>query len=449
MSKVFEVNFDGLVGLSHNYSGLSSDNIACTVNKGRISHPKKAALQGLEKMKFLMDLGIKQGVLPPQERPFIPLLKLHGFSGTDAEILKSAAKDNPLLLSQACSAASMWAANAATITPSTDSKDGKVHITPANLYTEVHRRIEANTTHNVLKEIFRDAKYFNIHKPLSGIAGLTDEGAANHTRLCPKHSNKGLHIFVYGKSNNLLNLPTPKNYTGRQSLEASQAIAQLHGIDEDCCLFIQQNPEAIDAGVFHNDVICVGNENVLFFHENAFVAPQETLHLIFSKYKQLFNQDLVVIKATNHDATLKDIVETYLFNSQIVTLNDNTMSLIAPKECQKKKNIHSYLDKLINKGQTPIQSLHMLDVHESMKNGGGPACLRLRVILNQDEISALNGRVMLDQSLYVELRSWINEHYRDELSFQDLDDIALLNESRIALEELFGILKINPHPSND
>ena len=41
-----EINFDGLVGPSHNYAGLSIGNLASTRNAGQLSQPRRAALEG-------------------------------------------------------------------------------------------------------------------------------------------------------------------------------------------------------------------------------------------------------------------------------------------------------------------------------------------------------------------------------------------------------------------
>ena len=142
-----EFNFDGLIGPTHNYSGLSEGNIASFNNSKKTSSPLNAALQGLEKMKLLIDLGIPQGIFLPHERPNLNFLRSHGFLGSDTDIVASAAKNSNLLLNQSYSASSMWAANAATFSPSVDSQDSIAHITPANLFSMPHRRIEAEFTH--------------------------------------------------------------------------------------------------------------------------------------------------------------------------------------------------------------------------------------------------------------------------------------------------------------
>ena len=74
-----ETNFDGLVGPTHSYAGLSYGNVASARNQGAAGNPRKAALQGLAKMEAVAALGLVQGVLPPHERPHVPTLRALGF----------------------------------------------------------------------------------------------------------------------------------------------------------------------------------------------------------------------------------------------------------------------------------------------------------------------------------------------------------------------------------
>src|SRR5450432_3967675 len=127
-----EFNFDGIVGPTHNYGGLAAGNIAATKNAGRRSNPRQAALQGLAKMSFVHGLGVGQAVLPPQERPSLSMLRRLGFTGRDEDVLaRAAAWDHGHLLRNCSSASAMWTANAATVAPSADTDDGRVHLTPA------------------------------------------------------------------------------------------------------------------------------------------------------------------------------------------------------------------------------------------------------------------------------------------------------------------------------
>jgi len=277
MSQAFEVNFDGLVGPTHNYSGLSFGNVASTGNQNAASNPRLAAKQGLAKMKALHDLGFKQGVLAPHERPDVASLRRLGFGGSDAEVIARAAKEAPAILAAATSASCMWTANAATVSPSGDTADGRVHFTPANLNNKFHRAIEHPTTRRILQAMFADENRFMVHEALPAQMHFGDEGAANHTRFCHQYDGAGVEFFVFGASAFDSRYPKPARFPARQTLEACQAVARLHGLSEAGVVYAQQDPDTIDAGVFHNDVISVGNRNVLFHHEKSFLHQQAVL----------------------------------------------------------------------------------------------------------------------------------------------------------------------------
>ncbi|MEC4725677.1 N-succinylarginine dihydrolase [Shewanella sp. D64] len=436
--KHFEANFDGLVGPTHNYAGLSFGNVASFSNASAVSNPKAAAKQGLKKAKALADMGMVQGMLAPQERPNLHTLRRIGFSGTDAEILNKAAKEAPALLRACCSASSMWTANAATVSPSADTQDGKVHFTPANLVDKLHRSIEPTTTGNILAATFNNPRYFSHHQHLPEQASFGDEGAANHTRLCESYGDRGLELFVYGQEATNPNAPKSKKYPARQTLEASQAIARLHGLSENNTVYISQNPDVIDQGVFHNDVIAVGNQNVLFYHQQAFLNTQNKLDEIQRKFA---NSDLHFIEVPTAKVSIEDAVKTYLFNTQIITLPSGDMTIIAPTNCQENPAVFAYLNELITLG-TPIKQVNYFDVKQSMQNGGGPACLRLRIAMNDIELAAVNQNTLMNEALFTRLNVWVDKHYRDRLIVDDLANPQLLIESRTALDELTQIMKL-------
>ncbi|TXI40302.1 MAG: N-succinylarginine dihydrolase [Nitrosomonas sp.] len=439
MSSYREVNFDGIVGPTHNYAGLAYGNTASMKHELQTSNPREAALQGLAKMYMLMQMGIPQAVLPPQERPYIPLLHQAGFTGSDANVLSQAQFRDPHLLSASCSAASMWTANAATIAPSVDTDDHRLHITSANLCSQLHRSIEHNTTNRVLKKIFSNEEFFVHHTPLPSGHYFGDEGAANHTRLTASHSNKGIHLFVYGRS--ALKPSQQHLFPARQTLEASQAIHRLHRLDSQQVIFAQQLPEAIDAGVFHNDVISIGNENFFLYHEQAFVNCQAVIEELRKAMQKTCHTDLITYKVANQDLTLEEAVKTYLFNSQIVTLKEGHMALIAPQEAKESSLAQQVIANLMA-SDTPVKDVYYVNLRESMKNGGGPACVRLRVVMSAKEIQAMHPGVMLSETLYKSLVAWVTHHYRDRLHPNDLVDSQLLEESRTALNDLTQILAL-------
>ena len=435
-----EVNFDGLVGPTHNYGGLAFGNLASEQNVDVASSPKAAAKQGLRKMRAVRDLGVLQAVLPPQERPAVHVLRALGFRGRDDEVLCKARAQAPRLLVACSSASSMWAANAATVTPSADANDGRVHFTPANLRTNLHRAIETPQTARTLRAIFSDPRHFTHHDPLLGAEELGDEGAANHTRLCGRHEEPGVHLFVFGSHGFEQDLSRPVFYPTRQTFEASQAVSHLHQLRPSRVVFARQHPSAIDSGVFHNDVIAVGNQNVLLLHEQAFVDQRAVEDELREK---LGGTDLRWIEATRAQISVEEAVRSYLFNSQLLTLPTGKMALLVPVECSESTEAWAFLQELLEVEEV-VDRIEVVDLRQSMKNGGGPACLRLRIVLSEDELGEVSDSVFLDHRLFTALDAWIETHYRDRLTPDDLSDPKLLDESRVALDELTQLLALGP-----
>ncbi|WP_428386252.1 N-succinylarginine dihydrolase [Mucisphaera sp.] len=436
-----EVQFDGLVGPTHNYAGLAPGNLASQSHQGLTSSPKIAALQGLAKAKALADLGIPQAILPPHPRPNLSLLRRLGFTGDDANILATAHRHAPDLLAAASSASPMWTANAATISPSPDTADNRLHLTPANLTSALHRSIEAPFTTHLLKQIFTDDSHFAIHDPLP--ASLPDEGAANHTRLSPTHDQPALELFVYGSQAPRGTLPNqiePKRFSARQHLASSQAIARLHQLNPDHALFIQQHPEAIDAGVFHNDVIAVGDTNLLLLHEKAFLNQQDATDQIATAYQNLTNDTLTIIIIREDQVSLKQAVDAYLFNSQLLRTPDGKRLIVCPDHCRQTPAVANLLNTWQQNGT--FDEVLFFDLHQSMSNGGGPACLRLRITLTPEQQNAIPHSLYLTPTLHEQLTHWINHHYSDQLTPNDLADPQLIRTSKDALDQLSRILNL-------
>ncbi|RRD01856.1 N-succinylarginine dihydrolase [Amphritea balenae] len=435
--KAFEANFDGLVGPTHNYAGLSFGNVASQQHGAQASNPKLAAKQGLAKMKALHDMGLVQGVLAPQERPDIGTLRQLGFSGSDADVLAAAAKQAPRILAACCSASSMWTANAATVSPSADTANSKVHFTPANLTNKFHRSIEHEVTGRILQATFTDERHFQHHSALPGVEHFGDEGAANHTRFCHEYGEAGVELFVYGRYAFDSSKPQPTRYPARHTYEASEAVARKHGLDPSRVVYAQQNPAVIDQGVFHNDVIAVGNSNLMFCHEQAFLNQAE----VKQQLNQAMGGNFNVIEVPDTQVSVQDAVSSYLFNSQLLNLQDGRTLLVIPEECQNNPAVWTYLSEL-QEGNSPIDELKVFDLKQSMSNGGGPACLRLRVVLNEQELTAFNQSTRMNDQLFSTLNTWVDKHYRDRLTEADLADPLLLQESRAALDELTQIMQL-------
>ncbi|MBB5519502.1 N-succinylarginine dihydrolase [Amphiplicatus metriothermophilus] len=426
MTGYAEVNFDGLIGPTHNYAGLALGNVASAKNAGAVSSPKSAARQGLAKMRALLELGCVQGFLPPLPRPHLPSLRALGFTGSDRQVIEKAAKAAPDVLANVYSASSMWTANAATVAPSPDTPDGKVHFTPANLAANFHRAIEAPDTARALRHIFADPAHFVHHAPLPGGVHFGDEGAANHGRLAPEHGAPGVHLFVYGEDG--------ERFPARQKKRASEAVARLHGLARERTVFVRQARAALDAGAFHNDVVGVANANVLFLHEESFETRARALDAI-----RAAAPFVEIVEAPSRAVSLDDAVSSYLFNSQLVSLSGGEMALILPVESEENPRTRAFIDEVVA-ANNPINRAIFLDVRESMRNGGGPACLRLRVVLSAQERRAVNQSFLLDARKIDALESWVDEHYRDRLSVEDLRDPAFMEEAFAALDALADLL---------
>lgn len=426
MSGYKEANFDGLIGLTHNYAGLSLGNIASAKNAGAVSNPKAAALQGLSKMRALTRLGCVQGFLPPLARPDLNTLRALGFSGTDRQVIEKAGRVAPEILANVYSASSMWTANAATVAPSPDTPDGKIHFTPANLATNFHRAIEAGQTSRALKHIFNDEKRFAHHPPLPGGVHFGDEGAANHGRLAEEHGAKGVHLFVYGEDG--------ARFPARQKRRASEAVARNHGLAADKTIFVMQSKTALDAGAFHNDVVGVANGRVLFLHEQSFEDREGALAAI-----RAAAPFVEIIEADKRKVSLEDAISSYLFNSQLVSLDGGEMALILPKESEENARTKAFIEETVS-ANNPINRAVYMDVRESMRNGGGPACLRLRVVMSEEERGAVNQNFLLDAEKIAALEAWVEKHYRDRLTLDDLKDPAFMEEAFAALDALTGLL---------
>ena len=405
-----EINFDGIVGPTHNYAGLSPGNLAATRNAGAVSHPRAAALQGIAKMRANLALGLAQAILLPLDRPNTPWLRSLGTEPVQAQAH---------LWAQASSASAMWAANAATVSPAPDTADGRCHLSVANLATMPHRSHEWPGTLAQLRLAFADAESFAVHPPVPPPFG--DEGAANHMRLGADHAEPGIEVFVYGE--------TGGPFPARQHREASAAVARRHGVD---ALLVQQSAQAIAAGAFHNDVVAVANERVLFAHEHAFADPHRFYDTLRARLPEV-----EIIEVPAEAVSLEDAIATYLFNAQLVTLPDGTMALILPGEAQANARVWAWLEALVA-GNGPIRRLVPVDVRESMANGGGPACLRLRVVCDPARVDP---RFLVDHAKLDRIAAVVEAHWPERVGPEDyraLGDWPAARSARAALLEELG-----------
>ena len=409
-----EINFDGIVGPSHNYAGLSLGNLASERHAGDVSQPRAAALQGLDKMRANLALGLVQGIFAPQPRPARLWLAELGASIEDAD---------PVLAANAMSASAMWAANAATVSPSPDTADGKCHLTVANLKTMPHRSHEWPATLAQLKVAFAN-NVFAVHGPVPAAFG--DEGAANHMRLAPSHGEAGVEVFVYGVSGG----PFP----ARQHVEASKAIARLHRLDPARTIFAAQSEEAIATGAFHNDVVAVANGPVLFAHEKAFADRDALIEELTAGVA-----GFELVEVPEAEVPLADAVRSYLFNAQLVTPPDGTMTLVAPTECRETPSVAGWIERhLASNGA--IRRVEFVDVRQSMANGGGPACLRLRVACDP---ATVDPRFLVDEAKLDRLAAVISTAWPEEIAIADIQKASLIRDVEAARLSLLETLDLS------
>ena len=411
-----EINFDGIVGPSHNYAGLSLGNLASQRNAGEVSQPRAAALQGVDKMRANLALGLAQGLFVPHPRPNRAWLAELGTAVEDAE---------PTLAANAMSASAMWAANAATVSPAPDTADGRCHLTVANLRTMPHRSHEHPATLAQLQLAFASPK-FAVHGPVPAAFG--DEGAANHMRLTGAHGEPGVEVFVYGVSGGA--------FPARQHLEASKAIARRHRLDPGRTLFAEQSEQAIAAGAFHNDVVAVANERVLFAHEKAF-ADKDALVGACERLVPGFEY----VEVADAEVPLADAIRSYLFNAQLVTPADGEMTLVAPTECRETPAVWAWIERHVA-GNGPIRRVEIVDVRQSMANGGGPACLRLRVVADPADVDP---RFMVDDARLDAVADVIRTRWPVEIGNDELQSPVLIRDvetARAALLETLGLASL-------
>jgi succinylarginine dihydrolase len=411
-----EINFDGLVGPSHNYAGLSLGNLASASHGGDPSYPRAAALQGLDKMRHNLALGLVQGFFAPLPRPNVGFAAALGLGEpADAGEIR--------LRAAAWSASAMWTANAATVSPAPDTADGRCHLTAANLVTMPHRSHEWPDTVRQLRLAFADARHFAVHDAVPACFG--DEGAANHMRMAARHDTRGIELFVFGRPGG--------RFPARQHEQASRAVARLHRLDPARTLFIAQSAEAIAAGAFHNDVVAVANERVLFTHEAAFADPAGTYAAIRAALPEA---EIVVVPTSA--VSLADAIKSYLFNGQLLTLPDGEMGLVIPTEAWETRCVRGWLDGMLATNG-PIRRVFPVDVRQSMANGGGPACLRLRVVADP---ATVDPRFLLDAARIDALAGVVGRAWPEQIDPADLGSATLARTVRAARAALLDVASL-------
>lgn len=433
-----EINIDALVGPTHHFGGLGVGNVASQQHAYRTSRPREAALQGLRKAALVASLGVPQYIFLPPPRPRLKWLHELGL-GVDStehlssEQLSAALQIAPQAFSAAFSCAFMWAANMATVSAACDCRDRRLHITPANLISSWHRASESTERAIDLKRLLGLQDNCTIHPPLSSIVPLRDEGAANHMRLSDPTGKIGFNIFVYGDDSELASHDW--KFLPRQTRAACEAIARRHQLDPARTFFLQQHPAAISAGVFHNDVIATSHASLLIHHELAFYDAEQQLQRLDESFRQTTGAPLLRMEISNSDLPIDEAVQSYFFNSQVITPHTHTSSnhtsqmvLISPQQCQRIASTGRLIERLVASSDNPIEEVHYVSLEQSMAGGGGPACLRLRIPLAHDDIERLPRQLRLDRLLEERLAVAIERWYPESLELTDLCSVAFVRE---------------------
>lgn len=438
---LIEANIDAIVGPTHHFGGLGVGNVASIAHQSQTSHPREAALEGLRKAALVASLGVPQFVWLPPVRPRIDLLANLGFRGTLAEQLKAARETEPRILSAAYSSSFMWAANAATITPAVDAADARAHITPANLISSWHRGSEAHERRQDFLQTVAALPDATLHEPLDAIVPLRDEGAANHMRVCDPTGKIGFNVFVFGEAEAG---SCASQFMPRQTLAACKSIARQHQLDPRKTFFLKQHPAAISAGVFHNDVIATSHQGLLIHHELAFENGSPELERLEQAFFDTTGKPLVRWEVPSTAMPLEDAVQSYFFNSQLLSLDHSAphaMALLCPAQCEQVASSHRLIQQLLHSPDVSIEQVHFVSLAESMANGGGPACLRLRWPLSNVCLRELNSPHQLTHELEDRLGQSIERFYPEQIGLDDLASAEFAEQSIVAARELASCIR--------
>lgn len=440
--RLIEANVDAIPGPTHLFSGLGVGNLASKEHSETPSHPRRAALESLAKAEFVASLGIPQFVWLPPQRPNTQFLTQCGFCGSIVEQVSASFEHAPEILHASLSSAFMWAANSGTFSPAVDCRDGRDHFTPANMISSLHRGSESLERAGDLAKLLAGDQQLVVHAPLPSLVPMRDEGAANHMRLSDASGTRAVNVFVYGVDDRSSDTTKQPTFYPRQTRSSVEAIGRQHQLRPDATFYIEQHPDAISAGAFHNDVIATSHRNVLVYHERAF-SNNVVVDEVRSRFRKLAGDQLVSICVPESELPLEEAVKSYLFNSQILTPNpdQSRMVLVSPMQCESNVAARSVIEQLIRNPDCPIQQVHFVSLDQSMSGGGGPACVRLRLPLSQQSIEARQATsYRLTEDLADRLRRSIEQFYPERIRLQDFLDPLTLEKAETARQAILGCI---------
>ncbi len=229
----------------------------------------------------------------------------------------------------------------------------------------------------------------------------------------------GFHVFVYGDADNS---PRPSRHLARQTLAACQAVARLHRLDPARTFFLQQHPAAIDAGVFHNDVIATSHKNLLLMHEQAFLNAEPELARLASAFEQATGTALQVVMVRQEQLSLEDAVKSYLFNSQLLTPSGDgsAMTMICAAQCERMPQVRDLIDGWIALSSHPISDVRYVSLDQSMSGGAAPRLFAIAIALPASAIDRFAPSYRLTAHRAAQLAELITDFYPSELTWETL-----------------------------
>jgi len=146
--------------------------------------------------------------------------------------------------------------------------------------------------------------------------------------------------------------------------------------------------------------------------------------------------DYVEVPAS--DVPLADAIRSYLFNAQLVTPPDGQPTLIVPSEARETPTVWRWLEQHVA-GNGPIRRVEVVDVRQSMANGGGPACLRLRVVADP---ATVDPRFLVDERKLDLIGGVIARTWPEQIHHEELQQPALIADIERARAALLDALEL-------